>query len=51
MRTLEEQLAAERQQREQERAERDAAAAQALADAKAALEHGGVSVPPGAWGH
>ena len=51
MRTLEEQLAAERQQREQERDARDAAAAQALADAKAALEQGGVSVPPGAWGH
>jgi hypothetical protein len=49
MSDLEAQLAAERQQREAERAARDAAAAQALADAQKALDQSGVSIPPGAW--
>lgn len=48
---LEQQLTAERAEAERQRQERDAATAQALADAKAALEQGGVSVPPGAWGN
>ena len=49
MSDIEAALAAEREQREQERRIRDAAAAQAMADAKAALEQSGVSKPPGAW--
>lgn len=51
MKNLEEQLAAEAAQREQERQAREAAAAQALKDAQAALDQSGVSIPPGAWGH
>jgi len=49
--SLEEQLAAEAAQREAERQARDAAAAQAMADAQKALDQSGVSIPPGAWGH
>lgn len=48
---LEAQIRAERERAEAERAARDAASAQALEDARKALEQGGVSVPPGAWGH
>lgn len=48
---LEEQMKAERERAEQERIQRDAAAAQALKDAQAALDQSGVSIPPGAWGH
>jgi len=48
---LEQQLAAERAEAERQRQERDAATAQALKDAQAALDQSGVSIPPGAWGH
>lgn len=48
---LEAQLRAEREQAERERQARDAAAAQALKDAQAAIDAGGVSIPPGAWGN
>lgn len=48
---LEAQLKAEREQAERERQARDAAAAQALRDAQAAIDAGGVSIPPGAWGN
>lgn len=51
MSDLEAQMAAERQRAEQERQQREAAAAQALKDAQAALDQSGVSIPPGAWGH
>ena len=48
---LEAQLKAEREQAEAERQARDAAAAQALKDAQTAIDAGGVSIPPGAWGN
>lgn len=48
---LEQQLAADRAREEQQRQERDARAAQALADAQKALDQSGVSLPPGARGH
>lgn len=48
---LEAQLKAEGERVEAERQARDAAAAQALKDAQAAVDAGGVSIPPGAWGH
>lgn len=48
---LEAQMAAEAAKATTERLAREAAAAKALEDAKAALEQGGVSIPPGAWGH
>ena len=48
---LEAQLKAERERAEAERQARDAAAAQALKDAQAAIDAGGVSIPPGAWGN
>lgn len=48
---LEQQLQAERERAEAERQARDAAAAQALKDAQAAIDQSGVSIPPGAWGN
>ena len=51
MSDLEAQLAAEAAQREAERQAQAEAAAQALRDAQAAIDAGGVSIPPGAWGH
>lgn len=48
---LEAQIKAEAARAEAERQARDAAAAQALRDAQAALDQSGVSIPPGAWGH
>jgi hypothetical protein len=48
---LEAQMAAEAARATAERLAREAAAAKALEDAKAALEQSGVSIPPGAWGH
>lgn len=48
---LEAQLKAERERAEAERQARDAAAAQALKDARQAIDQGGVSIPPGAWGN
>lgn len=51
MTDLEKQLAAEAAQRETERREAQERADQALRDAQAAIDQGGVSIPPGAWGH
>jgi hypothetical protein len=51
MTSLEEQLAAEAAQREQERLASEQRAQQAIKDAQAALDQAGVSIPPGAWGH
>lgn len=51
MSDLEKQMAAEAAQREAERAAAAERAAQALKDAQAAIDQGGVSIPPGAWGH
>lgn len=51
MTDLEKQLAAEAAQREAERAAAEERAAQALRDAQKAIDQGGVSIPPGAWGH
>lgn len=48
---LEAQLKAERERAEAERQARDAAAAQALKDAQAAIDAGGIETPPGAWGN
>jgi hypothetical protein len=48
---LEAQMAAEAARATAERLAREAAAAKALEDAKAALDAAGVSIPPGAWGH
>lgn len=48
---LEQQMAAEAARAEAERQARDAAAAQALRDAQAAIDQSGVSIPPGAWGN
>lgn len=51
MSDLEDQMAAEAARAEQQRLAAEAAAAQALKDAQAALDQSGVSIPPGAWGH
>lgn len=51
MTDLEKQMAAEAAQREAARAAAQARADQALRDAQAAIDQGGVSIPPGAWGH
>lgn len=51
MSDLEAQMAAEAAAAEAARLAAEARAAQALADAQKALEQGGVSIPPGAWGH
>ena len=51
MSELEAQMAAEAAAAEAQRLVREAAMAQALKDAQAALDQGGVSIPPGAWGH
>lgn len=48
---LEAQMAADRAAAEADRLAREAIATQALKDAQTALDQGGVSIPPGAWGH
>lgn len=51
MSSLEDQMAAEAAAATTARLAAEASAAQALADAQKALDQGGVSIPPGAWGH
>lgn len=48
---LEAQMAAEKAAEEVQRQAAAAAAAQALKDAQAAIDQGGVSIPSGAWGN